>query len=201
MRHFSAHHKTTVSTHRSHLTTARVAHGTVIAALVLMSDIAPYIHRKVVVLQEEATIEQAAKAMDEHGFGCVFISDHQGHVSGVLTDRDIVCRLVAHGRTSSEPISSIMTPNPVSVDEDTELSAVVRLMEVHEIRRVPVVHTQPNGMQRCAGIVSLDDLLASRDIDDYHVMRIVRGQINQPGQSLRSERSGEALCPRSFNVI
>ena len=174
-----------------------------------MSNLAPYIHRKVVVLQSDSTVEQAAKAMNESGVGSVFISDHQGHINGVLTDRDIACRLVAPGRASSTPVSSIMTPNPFSVTENADLSAVMSIMETHGIRRVPVVHTRSNGTQRCEGVVSLDDLLASRDMDDYHVMRIVRGQIKrrilgssefqswlklkEPGQAPRSERSNEGL--------
>ena len=143
-----------------------------------MSELGPYLHRKVVVLHPEATLEQAAKAMDEHGFGCIFVAD-QGHLIGVLTDRDVVCRGVAHSHPPTHMISAIMTPDPVSVDEDAKLAEVIRVMEDRGIRRIPVVKTTSSGRQRCVGLVNLDDLLASRAIDDYQAMRVVRGQIRR----------------------
>lgn len=174
-----------------------------------MASISPYIHRKVVVLHEDSSTVQAARAMKEHGIGCVLVSDHERHIVGILTDRDLVCRLVASEKPVTTSIVSVMTPNPVMLQEDAEVSAVIDLMETHGVRRVPVIHTAANGRQRCVGLVSLDDLMSSREIDDYHLMRVVRGQIkkralgspefrtwlelNEPGQSPDERKSDESL--------
>jgi CBS domain-containing protein/uncharacterized protein (DUF2267 family) len=174
-----------------------------------MSSIAPYIYRKVVVLRADSTAMQAARAMEEHGIGCVLVSDSESHIIGILTDRDIACRLVAHEASGTNSILSIMTPNPVLVDEGAEIKTVVQLMVTHGIRRIPVIHPEPNGRQRCVGLISLDDLIGSREIDDLQLMRIVRGQIkkkalgsseyrswlkiNAPGQSSDTSRPEENL--------
>ena len=78
---------------------------------------------------------------------------------GVVTDRDIVCRSVAEGRDPrSMKVGDVMTSPAVCVDETDHVDAVKRMMETHQIRRVPVVDS--NG-QIC-GIVSLADI-ARRD--------------------------------------
>jgi CBS domain-containing protein len=174
-----------------------------------MASIAPYIHRKVVVLRENSSAVQAARAMKENGIGCVLVSDLEHHIVGILTDRDLVCRLVARETLGTKSLASIMTPNPLSLQENAEVTAVIELMETHGIRRVPIIRMGTRGRQHCVGLVSFDDLIGSREIDDYHSMRVVRGQIkkralgssefrswlelNEPGQFSSERKSDESL--------
>src|SRR3989338_839220 len=92
-----------------------------------MTPLTPYLHHKVVVLHFDASAEQAAKAMEAHSIGYVVISDHDGHIIGVVTDRDIACRLVAHGKSGDQPLSSFMTRQPATAGEGDTLAMVVRL--------------------------------------------------------------------------
>jgi CBS domain-containing protein len=173
-----------------------------------MTDIGPYIHRKIVVLPAEDTAQQAARAMAENGIGCVLVTDHQGHFTGILTDRDIACRIVAHGLSAETPLSQVMTPHPVTVGVQSRVSQVIRLMEDHGIRRIPVVRDEYAGRQRCIGMICLDDLIGSRDIDEYHLMRIVRSQIQGRLQRTAEFRSwtelnepGQSPVPRSVEGL
>lgn len=84
------------------------------------------------------------------------VEDEQSRIPiGVITDRDIVCRLVAKGenpldRTAAE----CMTSPAITVDEGMRLDAVLSTMEKHQIRRVPVV----NAAGACVGMIAQADI-------------------------------------------
>jgi CBS domain-containing protein len=113
----------------------------------------------------ETTLREVAQAMVEHDCGEIPIvrSRSDKTLVGVVTDRDIVCRLVAAGKNPLEAsASSCMSSPVVAVRESTPIEECARLMEESQIRRVPVV----NGGGMCCGIVSQADIAkyASRKI-------------------------------------
>ena len=113
----------------------------------------------------DASLEEVAKAMVEHDCGEIPIirSSSDKSLLGVVTDRDIVCRLVAQGRNPvDEAAEACMSSPVVSVRESTPLEDCAKLMEDKQIRRVPVV----NGGGMICGIVSQADIAknASRKI-------------------------------------
>jgi CBS domain-containing protein len=113
----------------------------------------------------DTSLEEVAQAMVEHDCGEIPIvrSSSDKTLVGVVTDRDIVCRLVAQGTNPvGETAEAAMTSPVISVRETTPLEECTRLMEEHQIRRVPVV----NGGGMCCGIVSQADIAthASRKI-------------------------------------
>ncbi len=113
----------------------------------------------------DASLEEVAKAMVEHDCGEIPIvrSSSDKSLLGVVTDRDIVCRLVAQGRNPvDEAAEACMSSPVVSVRESTPLEDCAKLMEDKQIRRVPVV----NGGGMVCGIVSQADIAknASRKI-------------------------------------
>ena len=113
----------------------------------------------------DASLEEVAKAMVEHDCGEIPIvrSSSDKSLLGVVTDRDIVCRLVAQGRNPvDEAAEACMSSPVVSVRESTPIEECARLMEDKQIRRVPVV----NGGGMICGIVSQADIAknASRKI-------------------------------------
>ncbi|MEU7576981.1 CBS domain-containing protein [Streptomyces sp. NPDC041068] len=112
----------------------------------------------VVAVRPDASLVEAAQLMRAQDIGDVLVAT-DGHVLGVLTDRDITLRAVADG---ADPLTvsaqAICTPNPVVVAPDDAVSAAVDLMRDHAVRRLPVVEDgQPVGM------VSLGDLALARD--------------------------------------
>ena len=113
----------------------------------------------------DASLEEVAKAMVEHDCGEIPIvrSSSDKSLLGVVTDRDIVCRLVAQGRNPvDEAAEACMSSPVVSVRESTPLEDCAKLMEEKQIRRVPVV----NGGGMICGIDSQADIAknASRKI-------------------------------------
>jgi CBS domain-containing protein len=113
----------------------------------------------------DTTLREVAQAMVDNDCGEIPIvrSASDGTLIGVVTDRDIVCRLVATGKNPLEATAeSCMSTPVVAVRESTPIEECARIMEDSQIRRVPVV----NGGGMCCGIVSQADIAknASRKI-------------------------------------
>ena len=144
-----------------------------------MDSIHPYIHRKVVVLNESTPANDAAKAMREKRIGCVLVTDASGRLVGIVTDRDFASRLAADYAVTDVELAEIMTPNVITATTDSRLIDVITLMESHGIRRVPLTQADSSGSQKCAGLITLDDLIASKLIDIHQLSRIVQRQIGR----------------------
>src|SRR5688572_1117320 len=100
---------------------------------------------------------------------------------GVITDRDIVCRVVARGKNPLDHTAEDCMSQPViTVEENTALTDVVRLMEKHQIRRVPVVNTTGH----CVGMVSLADL--SWTVGKKDVAELIRGVSRETSEASRN---------------
>jgi len=101
------------------------------------------------------TLDEVAKLMLKNNCGEIPIIDTSDHVVGVITDRDIVCRVVAEGKNPMGATADMFMSQPVvTIREDTPLDQVIATMEKHQIRRVPVVTDGGS----CAGIISQADL-------------------------------------------
>jgi CBS domain-containing protein len=83
------------------------------------------------------------------------VTDSSNRLIGVITDRDIVCRVVAKGKNPSAVTAAECMSEPVVVvNEETKLEDVLAVMEENQIRRVPVV----DGSGCCCGIISQADV-------------------------------------------
>jgi len=103
----------------------------------------------------ETPLNEVAKLMVKHDCGEIPVVDHDKKLIGVVTDRDIVCRVVAKGQNpAAMTAQDAMTESVISVTEDSSLEDVLSLMEEHQIRRVPVV----DASGACCGIVSQADV-------------------------------------------
>jgi CBS domain-containing protein len=101
------------------------------------------------------SIVQVAKMMMQNDCGEIPVIDTAGIPIGVITDRDIVCRIVAEGRNpASSTVEQFMSQPIVTVRDDDSIEDVVSTMEKHQIRRVPV--TDERGM--CSGIIAQADV-------------------------------------------
>jgi CBS domain-containing protein len=103
----------------------------------------------------ETSLVDVAKMMVDYDCGEIPVVDASRAPIGVVTDRDITCRTVAEGRNVvSLKAKDCMTAPCVTVTPETSLEACCRTMEVHRIRRVPVV----DASGACCGIVSQADI-------------------------------------------
>jgi CBS domain-containing protein len=84
------------------------------------------------------------------------VTDHESRkLIGMITDRDLCCSVIADGLDpKSTPIEKFVSLNPVSCREGENLDNCERLMQEHQVRRIPLV----DGDGRVIGIVSQADL-------------------------------------------
>ena len=108
-------------------------------------------------------LDQVAKMMAQSDCGEIPVIDPAEHPIGVVTDRDIVCRVVAEGKNPMAYMAEICMSQPVvTVRVDVPLDRVIATMERHQLRRVPVVDQEG----RCVGIISQADVALGADRKD-----------------------------------
>jgi len=100
-------------------------------------------------------ISKAAEVMKREDVGSVPVVESAGRLVGIVTDRDIVVKVLADGRSVEHAtVREAMTANPVSCREDEDISRAVSLMEERQVRRMPVVGADG----RLAGIIAQADI-------------------------------------------
>lgn len=103
----------------------------------------------------DTKIEDAARMMVQHDCGEIPVVDARGTLVGVVTDRDIVVRLIAQGQdVRTATVAACMTQPAISLSPDAQVSDAVEMMQEHQVRRLPVVDDKG----KVCGIVSQADL-------------------------------------------
>lgn len=127
-----------------------------------------------------ATLDQVAKLMVQNDCGEIPIVDVAERLIGVITDRDIVCRVVADGKNPmAHTAEQYMTQPVISVTAETPLPEIMNMMETHQIRRLPVVDA--DGC--CVGIISQADLAwTGREHDVAELVREVSRESGTPSR-------------------
>ena len=105
-------------------------------------------------IHPEETVAVAARMLERSNIGALPVCGSDGRRCGLLTDRDIVTRCLAAGRSpSATPVRAVMTTGVVSAPPDMDLGLAAGLMGRRQIRRLPVTE---NG--KLCGMLSLGDL-------------------------------------------
>ena len=102
------------------------------------------------------SVEEAAQMMVEHDCGEIPVVENDNNMKpiGVITDRDITCRVVATGKNPKQTrVRDAMSSPPVTVKPETSIEDCCQILEKFQIRRVPVVDESG----RC-GMVSQADI-------------------------------------------
>jgi signal-transduction protein with cAMP-binding, CBS, and nucleotidyltransferase domain len=107
-------------------------------------------------LPATASVLDAAQFMVNMNVGSVIVTDDKDSPSGLITDRDVVTKVLALEKDSkTTKIGEIMVSPVVTISEDKGILDATQLMSTHGIRRLPV--TDANGT--LTGVISLDDVL------------------------------------------
>jgi len=108
----------------------------------------------------ETNLVEVAQLMQKHNVGAMPVMEG-GNVVGMVTDRDIVVRNVAHQKDpASTPVSAVMSSQVESVTPNMELNKAAELMSNKQVRRLPVIEGN-----KLVGIVSLGDLATQAKYD------------------------------------
>ncbi|MGA7908858.1 MAG: CBS domain-containing protein [Candidatus Sulfotelmatobacter sp.] len=110
--------------------------------------------RKVYSIDAGRTVLEAARFMMEHNIGALPVL-RNGELAGIFSERDIMNRVVAVGRTpGTTAVSEVMTANPRAVPADESVEECLFIMREFGFRHLPIVDGK-----ELKGVVSLRDVL------------------------------------------
>jgi signal-transduction protein with cAMP-binding, CBS, and nucleotidyltransferase domain len=113
-----------------------------------------------VTLSKDSSVIDAARLMKDRDIGDVILVEND-RACGIVTDRDLVVRIIAEGRNpASAKVGEFCSEALETVRPDDEVGKAVAVMRERKIRRLPVTD---NG--RPVGVISLGDLAEERDPD------------------------------------
>ncbi len=112
------------------------------------------------------TVQTVAWNMKEQDVGSLpVVSDQESlKLEGIVTDRDLCCMVLAEGKDPSTRVEEAMTRNPASCGPDDDVESCAKIMQEHQVRRVPVVDEEG----RCIGIVAQADLALRAEPEKVH---------------------------------
>jgi CBS domain-containing protein len=109
----------------------------------------------VVTIDEDETVNKAASNMDMHDLGAVIVQNKAGKSIGIITERDIVIRVVAKNlKPDTVKAKEIMTTPLVTIEPEANISDAARRMNRLDIRRLGVIYKG-----NLVGIISSKDVL------------------------------------------
>lgn len=109
--------------------------------------------REVMTIDENATVKEAAEVMNRFEIGCL-IAVRKGKAMGILTERDMLKRVVAESKDATKTkVKDVMSSPLVVVEPAMDLEEAVRLMFQMKIKKLPVVDGK-----RLVGLVTLTDI-------------------------------------------
>jgi CBS domain-containing protein len=113
-----------------------------------------FTRRELIAVAPDAAVDEVARLMRARHVGAVLVVD-DGRPVGIVTDRDLVVRLLADGGNPSAPVRAVMTRELVVAQIDDDIDHAFFTMRRYGIRRLPIV----DGGGTIVGMVALDDLL------------------------------------------
>ena len=124
---------------------------------------------RVITTDVNDSVKNAARAMAKFGISSLLVFSEEG-LKGILTERDIITRIVCAGLDPSEvPVCDVMSKPVIVVAPDTPLENAVEMMLVNQIKKLPILE-QSEESYNVLGIVSLVDV-ARLHPDIINIMR------------------------------
>jgi CBS domain-containing protein len=105
-------------------------------------------------VSQDATVLDAAKAMEKNDSSCVFV-ESKGKIVGIVTERDIARRVVAKGASPSKTeVAGVMTSPIIAISPEAKIEEALDVMSKNRVRRLPVVDVKAG----LTGIVAVADI-------------------------------------------
>lgn len=117
-------------------------------------------HKHVVSLGPQASVWEAACVMTAASVGSVLIVDTPGKLLGIVTERDLMTRVLAKAlNPETTLVTVVMTRNPHCVTPETLVSDAVLIMIERGFRHLPIVATNATAGSKILGVFSVRDAL------------------------------------------
>ncbi len=139
-----------------------------------VSDI---MQKEIVSVSPDESVSLAARLLSRHNIGSLPVCASDGHVQGVVTDRDIVLRCVAPGEDPElTSVREIMSRSVITVSPEEDTSRAGELMSRGQVRRLPVTEDG-----KLVGILALGDLarVTACDMEAAHALTEISSNIQE----------------------
>lgn len=138
---------------------------------------------RVLTARVDATVTWAAKEMKRNSVGCLVVVDETRKVLGILTERDIISKVVAEEiDCATVNVGEAMTTAVISIGPSASISEAQKIMARHHIRHLPIIH--PNGT--LLGVISSRDVLEQQ----LHTVSAIARMQTRILQDLETEHPG-----------
>lgn len=119
-------------------------------------SLARFCRKTVAVIQSTQSVAEAAEQLRDRHVGALVVVEEELRPVGMLTDRDIVTRVVAERKDATAVlVSDVMSPRPAVAHVDDTLDQTLFTFKKRGVRRLPIV----DALGRMVGLVSIDDVL------------------------------------------
>ena len=109
--------------------------------------------KAIISVNTQTTVFQVAKMMEQGGIGAVLVKK-DGHLSGIVTDRDYATKIMANNLSSDTSVGKIMSSPLITINYDESISAAAQRMTTKKIRKLAVTN---NG--NIIGLITSTDLV------------------------------------------
>jgi len=155
-----------------------------------MTPMGELVRSEPIMVTPETTIAEAARSMSQHGVSSLLVNKGDS-VCGIVTDRDLRNRVLAQGRDPAEPVSTIMTAEPLTLDASSPVLEGILAMAGRGIHHLPLTRAQ-----HIVGMVTTRDLMT---LQTQHPLYLA-AQIQKAGSTERLV----TICrqvPRLFELL
>jgi len=139
----------------------------------------------VITIEENTSVNKAAELMDKYDYGCIIVTNKTGNPLGIITERDLVARVLAKNvKPDTLKAKEVMTSPLMTIEPDAAISDAARKMSRLNIRRFGVIYRG-----QLIGLVSSKDILAVMP----ELIEIIQEQakIGEESASQQSEETEE----------
>jgi CBS domain-containing protein len=122
------------------------------------------------------TLADAAAALRDRGVGALVVTSDGAHIAGIVSERDVVRAVAAHGASAlGRSVGSVMTADVVTCVDADAVEHLMSLMTERRIRHIPVI----DDAGRLSGIVSIGDVVNARVRELHHENQALSEYLHQ----------------------
>ncbi|MEL4505040.1 DUF294 nucleotidyltransferase-like domain-containing protein [Luteococcus sp. H138] len=154
----------------------------------LRSTVAEIGAKELVTSGSDVSIQQAAQLMTLHRVSALPVVDQAGSLTGIVTDRDLRSKVVAHGIDVGQPLASVMTTSPVRISPETQAFEALLEMTSRGVHHLPIVEDG-----KLVGMVTAGDLVRLQQADPVFLVGDISRQQDVASLALLGKRVPELV--------